>query len=419
VLFLEPPRPEDLEAFPGVEAVGVAGSTRALPRDELDGVLAPAFAALARLGAPLVHYKVCSTFDSSPAIGSIGRAIELGRGAFPAAWVPLVVGAPRLGRYTAFGNLFARSGLDSPVYRLDRHPTMSRHPTTPMDDADLRRHLGRQTELAIGLLDVTQVELAAPDLDRELERALAEGAVVVLVDVLSEEHLAPAGRLVWSVADTDAPGFAVGSSGVEYALAAHWGRPPARLPPPAPVARCLVVSGSCSPVTDRQIAHAVGAGFVEIALEPAATALDAAADDAVSALERGASVILHTARGPDDPRIAATAARLRALGLRSDEAVGELLGGLLAEVLERAPVDRVIVAGGDTSGHVVRRLGVRALEAVGESAPGAPLCRVHAPGSPVDGLELALKGGQVGSTEYFVDTRDGVAAIAQREEARC
>jgi uncharacterized protein YgbK (DUF1537 family) len=44
---------------------------------------------------------------------------------------------------------------------------------------------------------------------------------------------------------------------------------------------------------------------------------------------------------------------------------------------------------------------------------------VHVPGSPVDGLELALKGGQVGSNEYFVDTRDGVAAIAQREEARC
>jgi uncharacterized protein YgbK (DUF1537 family) len=430
VLFLEPPRPEELEAFPGVEAVGVAGSTRALRRDALDAVLGPAFAALARLGAPLTHYKVCSTFDSSPSVGSIGRAIELGRDAFPAAWVPLVVGAPRLGRYTAFGHLFARSGLDSPVYRLDRHPTMSRHPTTPMDESDLRLHLARQTQLPIGLLDVTQVVLPAAKLDRELRRVLDGGAVVVLVDVLAEAHLAAAGRLAWSVAKEGAPGFAVGSSGVEYALAAHWAesglaRPPAPLPPPQPVERCVVVSGSASPVTDRQIAHALEHGFAEIALDAAvlvaggADAEERAVADAVAALDRGASVILHTARGPDDPRVAAATVRLRELGLRSDEALGDLLGRLLAELLEQSPAERVVVAGGDTSGQVVRRLGVRALEAVAASAPGSPLCRTYAPGSAADGLELVLKGGQVGSTTYFVDTRDGPSAFAQREEAAC
>ena len=31
------------------------------------------------LGARVNHYKVCSTFDSSPQVGSIGRAMELGR----------------------------------------------------------------------------------------------------------------------------------------------------------------------------------------------------------------------------------------------------------------------------------------------------------------------------------------------------
>src|SRR6185437_5106540 len=100
---------------------------------------------LKALSAPLIHYKVCSTFDSSPETGSIGRAIEIGQDVFNSTVTPMVVGAPRLGRYCIFGNLFARSGLDSEVFRLERHPTMRTHPITPMCDSDLRRLLAMQT----------------------------------------------------------------------------------------------------------------------------------------------------------------------------------------------------------------------------------------------------------------------------------
>ena len=34
-------------------------------------------------------------------------------------------------------------------------------------------------------------------------------------------------------------------------------------------------------------------------------------------------------------------------------------------------------------------------------APGAPLCRAYAPGSPADRLEVNFKGGQVGAPDYF------------------
>jgi 3-oxoisoapionate kinase len=63
---------------------------------------------------------------------------------------PLVVGAPQLKRYTAFGHLFA--GYQGQTYRIDRHPVMSRHPVTPMDEADLRIHLARQTDLPVDLV---------------------------------------------------------------------------------------------------------------------------------------------------------------------------------------------------------------------------------------------------------------------------
>src|SRR3954469_19668058 len=79
VLFLKPPDAAALERHPGVRAVGVAGVTRSLPPDQLEAQLHPALIALKALGAPVVQYKVCSTFDSSPQVGSIGRVIDVGR----------------------------------------------------------------------------------------------------------------------------------------------------------------------------------------------------------------------------------------------------------------------------------------------------------------------------------------------------
>jgi hypothetical protein len=39
--------------------------------------------------------------------------------------------------------------------------------------------------------------------------------------------------------------------------------------------------------------------------------------------------------------------------------------------------------------------------------PGGPLCRVSAPGSPVDGREVVFKGGQVGAENYFEIVKGG------------
>ena len=67
-----------------------------------------------------------------------------------------------------------------------------------------------------------------------------------------------------------------------------------------------------------------------------------------------------------------------------------------------------MVAGGDTSSYAARELGITALEMITPFLPGAPLCKAHAPGSPVDGLEVNFKGGQVGAEDYFVLMRDGL-----------
>src|SRR4030095_8679922 len=149
--------------------------------DEIDENLEPVRAAMSRLPVPLVHYKVCSTFDSSPSIGSIGRVMDLSRASFGPGAVPVVAATPALGRYCAFGNLFARSGTDGLVYRIDRHPIMSVHPVTPMHEADLVRHLGHQTAMPIASVTLPQLALGDAAADTELQRldaTMTGGAVL-------------------------------------------------------------------------------------------------------------------------------------------------------------------------------------------------------------------------------------------------
>ena len=146
ILFLRAPGAHEIATrYADVKCIGVAGTSRAMSPAEMDAKLAPVLEALWSLGAPLLHYKVCSTFDSAPQIGSIGHVVDFARLHLNAGrTVPIVAGSPPLRRYTVFGNHFAAAG--EAVHRLDRHPTMARHPVTPMHEADLKRHLAAQTK---------------------------------------------------------------------------------------------------------------------------------------------------------------------------------------------------------------------------------------------------------------------------------
>jgi 3-oxoisoapionate kinase len=411
VLFLDTPTPEALARFPEARCVGIAGSSRGRSAAWMREALPPAFASLAALGAPVLQYKVCSTFDSSPEVGSIGAAIDIGVRHMRGRWSPMVIGAPRLKRYQVFGNLFA--AVDGVGYRLDRHPTMARHPVTPMDEADLRRHLARQTARRIELVDMLQ--LRADEGAARVGMLCADDPPVVLIDVLDDETLAQAGRLVWEARGEGV--FSASSSGLQYALAAYW-RSRGWLPaaPSLPAARAAeaiaVVSGSCSPVTASQIGWARQHGFhverldLARALDPQAGPgeIERAAGAAAQAIKGGRSAVVHSAEGPDDPavrgfdEIAQRAGRSRPDAARE---VGRALAEVMRRVLDRTGVSRVVVAGGDSSGEVASALGIEALSVAAGVAPGAPLCRAWSSAQARNGLEIVLKGGQIGQADFF------------------
>ncbi|WP_241245755.1 four-carbon acid sugar kinase family protein [Microbacterium sp. 4R-513] len=185
-----------------VDVVGIAGIARSLSTPSLEAELTPVFGALRDLGTGVVQYKACSTADSSPTIGSIGRVIEIARSSFGTRAVPMLFAQPDFGRYTVFGQHFAREG--DTVYRLDRQPTMSNHPSTPMREADLAAHFALQTTLPIG--SVHSVAYDDDDLASVIE---GTDAAALVLDALTDEHVEIVGRAVAAVA----PVFAIGSGG--------------------------------------------------------------------------------------------------------------------------------------------------------------------------------------------------------------
>lgn len=400
VLFTEPPTAEQLNAFPQLDAYGVAGKTRSLPPGEMEKILLPAFEQMKASGAGQVHYKVCSTFDSSPAVGSIGKAIDCGAAVFQNKLIPVLGGAPSLGRYCVYGNLFARMGIGSngKIYRLDRHPSMSKHPVTPADESDLRLHLGKQTHKKFGLIDI--LRLGKPV--ATWKDSLQEDEAIVLIDALYETQLEQIGE--WLNTLNNETQFSVGGSGIEAALGNCWNKN-GRLrrrndwPEIEKATPLLVVSGSCSPVTAAQIDDALSNGFKAVELNAAGICngetMDAAvAEQVCDLLRQRQNVIVHT--GQKQPR------NLDA------EKLGAALGTIAAYAVVHTGVKRVVVAGGDTSSYAARAMEIDAVEMIAPVVSGAPLCKAYSKNKAIDGLEVNFKGGQVGSENYFVT----LAAVA-------
>lgn len=425
ILFIDAPTKSQLTNYQGLQAIGVAGMTRSMRPQEMETTLSEAYGRLAELKPRHVHYKVCSTFDSSPEIGNIGKAIETGLSVFKPAFVPLLVAAPSLGRYCVFGNLFARMGIGSKgtIHRLDRHPSMMNHPTTPAEESDLRLHLQKQTDKEIALVDILQIERAVEETELVLKKLVEDGADIVLFDALYDNQIERIGEILDAQAGEQGPLFTVGSSGVGSALASYWKNKGLTASKEiqglsGSTSPILVVSGSCSPVTGAQIRSALSAGFAEIAIDPDAfTSAEMNfqlkgdyINTALKYIKDGRNVIVHTSRGTDDERLGRARKVFQEAGLhQSDSAYvyGTLLGEIAREVAAKAKIQRVVIAGGDTSSYAARAMGIEAVEMIATLAPGAPLCLARAPGSPLDGLELNFKGGQVGKDDYFITAATG------------
>ncbi|MBI1301574.1 MAG: hypothetical protein GC137_07945 [Alphaproteobacteria bacterium] len=423
ILFLKAPTKDEVVNFKfayvdssthAYMAYGIAGVARSLNPEDMAAELHPVFRKMSQVPSRFIHYKICSTLDSSPEIGNIGVAMEVAESYFSVDFIPLILGFPYLNRFVAFGHLFAKIG--AVTYRLDRHPVMARHPITPMKESDVRLHLGKQTERRMELVDLLQLaalESLTPErLLSQGKETPDQGAPIILFDTTDNSHLVPIGK--WLDAHcSERHQLLLGSSAMEYALGQCYGTEKKVSREAIPVTPTLVVAGSCAQTTADQIRHAEKIGFFLIRIHVAALfqqesyqiEITRVVELAIKSLCAERNTLIYSALGPEDPEVKWTLASESAKAQPAKIATSQ--AEITSQIIQTFPLKRLVTAGGDTSGYILQSLDITALEFVNVLAPGAPLCLAHGTNPKTAGMEIAIKGGQNGTFRYFEFAQKG------------
>jgi uncharacterized protein YgbK (DUF1537 family) len=391
----------------GQHAVVMAEGTRNLRPEEARTRTRSALRLLKSRVPRAFQIKYCSTFDSTPE-GNIGPTIDAALEELDEEFTVALPALPVNGRTTYKGYHFVHD-------RLLSDSTMREHPLTPMTEANLVRHLGRQTTRRVGLAPYESVEAGAEELKRRFERLRAEGVSVAIVDCLSDAHVQTVCR---AAADLR---LVTGGSAFGQGLPAVWRergwvedsdvRTAALSTVELEGRGRLVVAGSCSVATRAQNRWFESNGAPAFRVEPRGLLGEEFARPSLVAKVRG-----HLAAGRDcllyttgEP---AEVARVQdwAAGQGLDvPALGERLAYALAdlasEIIEGQRVGGLVFAGGETSGALCRRLDLGALRVGRNIEPGVPLC--YSLGA--HRLPVVLKSGNFGGEDFYARALDAVA----------
>jgi 3-dehydrotetronate 4-kinase len=368
------------------EAIVVALKIRSVEAPRAVAAATAGYDWLASRGARHVIYKICSTFDSTDS-GNIGPVGEAFRARAGAGCMLVTPAFPETGRTVYLGHLFV--GL-VPL----NESSLKDHPLNPMRDSNLKRVLERQSKAPVGLVALSTVAEGAAAITRRLAELEQQGCGAAIVDAVFERDLEAIGE-----AAAKGP-VSVGASGLGLGLARAFARgrgaeAGAALRPVGGLA--AILAGSCSRATLDQITAAEGA-IPTLRLSPQKLIEDKGeAERALAwAKERLAAGPVLIASSAEPADVAALQARF------GREASGQAIEAALAEIaagLVEIGVRRLVVAGGETSGAAVDRLGVNAFRLGPEIAPGVPLMRTI--GRDGGEMQMALKSGNFGGKDFF------------------
>lgn len=381
--------------LPDVDAVVVSLKSRSIAADRAVTLSLEAEAWLRDRGAEHVLFKICSTFDSTDE-GNIGPVIDALRERAGGATVLVNPAFPETGRSVFEGYLFV-NGVP-----LHESP-LKDHPLNPMRDSNLVRVLGRQSASPVALIPFAVVEQGVTAVRDALASARAGGAGAAIADAVAARHLDVLGEA--ALGEPVSAGASGLGAGLARALVARDGpSEPAqangntqRRPTSG---RAAILAGSCSAATRQQIAVAEASGIACLRLDVAGM-LDEGIDRAVSEaldwararIEHG-PVLIASSDHPDAVKAMQASHGGLAVGHVVEQALAAIAEGLVA-----AGVDQLVVAGGETSGAVVDRLGLEAFLVGEEIAPGVPVLQVT--GANHADLSMALKSGNFGGEQFF------------------
>jgi uncharacterized protein YgbK (DUF1537 family) len=376
------------------DAVVVALKSRSIDARQATGLSLSALEYLRTIGCRQFYFKYCSTFDSTDE-GNIGPVAEALMDALDTTQTIYCPAFPATGRSVYMGHLFVGD-------RLLSESGMQHHPLNPMTDPDLVRVLTRQCRRPVDKITAAQMAAGAGAVTQQLAVLAQRGVAHVVVDTLCDDDLAVLGE-----ASLDLPLVTAGS-GLALGLAgalARAGRIEAHtdagaLPPgDGPAA---ILAGSASVATRGQVAWAADR-MPSWKLDPLQLDTDAGAVERAIAWARerlgGQPLMVYATDAPE-----AVAAAQAKLGRERAGALVEEAMARVAAALRDAGMQRLVVAGGETSGAVVEALGVRALRIGSQIDPGVPAVQAL-PG----GLLVALKSGNFGAEDFFQKALDVMA----------
>lgn len=365
------------------DAVVVALKSRTIAAQEAVAQSRQALAWLLAAGAQQVYFKYCSTFDSTSA-GNIGPVAEALMEALGTDFTVATPAFPDNGRTVFKGHLFVGDQLLS-------ESGMAHHPLTPMTESNLVRLLQSQCEGQVGLIDHRTVALGTGAIRERMAELRAQGVRLAVVDAISNADLLTLGPALKGLPlITAGSGVAIGLA-ANHALA-HADHA-ASLPPAR--GRAVALSGSCSVASNEQVAHFESTGQPALAIDvPRALAGAPVAQEALAWVQSALAgtngpILIFSTSSPEAVR--AHQAQAGAL------AVGEALEAVMAQIAAGLPalgVGKLVVAGGETAGACVQALGLHQLQIGPQIDPGVPWCHAN-------GLHIALKSGNFGSTDFF------------------
>ena len=383
--------PADL-ALPEVDAVVVSLKSRSIEAGEAVARSRDAEKWLRGRGAGHVLFKICSTFDSTDA-GNIGPVMDALRADCGEKIVLVTPAFPETGRTVYQGNLFV--GL----VPLNESP-LKDHPLNPMHDSNLVRVLARQSKTRVGLVNLATLTRGPGAIRTRLDELAGQGIGAAIIDAVFDSDL----EIIGAVAADHQ--LSVGASGIGLGLAralVKSGKVKAAVSNAASgaavggPAACL--AGSCSQATLQQIANAEAImPVLHLNTDRVVTGEEEARRATAWAAERlhSGPVLIASSASPEEvAALQSRHGRARA-GHAIEQAMAEI-----AEELVRSGVRRLIVAGGETSGAVVDRLGIPGFLVGEEIAAGVPVLR--AVGAGKGEMLLALKSGNFGGPQFFSD----------------
>ena len=349
------------------------------------------FAWLKQYGAKQLYFKYCSTFDSTSE-GNIGPVIDAVLEAYRLPYTIVCPALPVNERTVFNGYLF--------VNQVPLHESpMKDHPLTPMRDSHLGRLLSEQGKYESYNITYHSLEAGEESVLQKVESFTAlsqEAPFYIIVDFFREQHASDIVNVFGGLP------FLTGGSGMAKALAAHHAQHASSCQPfqkyndltSRPSGGGLILAGSCSVATQQQVAAFIEDGGLALKIDP----------ERLLCGEQTQEDILKFILAHNRKNVLIYSSDTRENVRKSQEAGQENVSALLEETMaylasesEKHGRERIIVAGGETSGAVTKALGYSSY-VIGESvAPGVPLM------VPVANkrIRLVLKSGNFGNPDFF------------------